>query len=131
MVRSFHSMSRQLRLDRIIIALLITGVTVSILFESIGLVLFCHSRGRLTVSMETAVFIHGHNLGFLMHHLTGMISKQGIDIFFMTLGIIVLIVTPFVRVIISMVYFALERDVKFFLITFFVFAVLLISLLTH
>jgi uncharacterized membrane protein len=118
-------------LDRVIIGLLITGVTASIALEAVGLALFCHSRGRLTVSTDTTVFIHGHNLGFFIHHVADMISKQGIDIFLMTLGIIVLVSTPFVRVIISMVYFAFERDVKFFLITFFVFAVLLISLLTH
>ncbi|MBN2224549.1 MAG: DUF1634 domain-containing protein [Deltaproteobacteria bacterium] len=119
------------KLDRVIIGLLITGVTASIVLEAVGLALFCHSHGRLTVSTDTTVFIHGRNLGFLMHHVADMIDKQGIDIFLMTLGIIVLVSTPFVRVIVSMVYFAIERDAKFFLITFFVFAVLLISLLIH
>jgi len=123
--------SGQSKLDRVIIGLLIAGVMVSIALEVIGLVLFCHSHGRLTVSAEATVFIHGHNLDFLMRHLSTMIGKQGIDVFFMTLGIFVLIITPFMRVIISMVYFAFERDVKFFCITFFVFAVLVVSLLVH
>jgi uncharacterized membrane protein len=126
-----RSTNGQSRLDRIIIGLLITGVMVSILLEIIGIVLFCHSHGSLTISSETTAFIHGRDLSFLAHHLSTMVGKQGIDIFFMTLGIIVLIMTPFIRVIVSIAYFAIERDIKFFFITLFVFVVLLISLLIH
>jgi uncharacterized membrane protein len=125
------STDEQSVLDRIIIGLLITGVMASILLEIVGMALFCHSRGRLTIYSETAAFIHGHDLARFMSHMTAMISKQGMDIFFMTLGIIVLILTPFTRLIVSIIYFAVERDVRFFLITFFVFAVLLISFLAH
>ncbi len=118
-------------LDRIIIGLLITGVMVSVVLEIIGMVLFCHYHGRLSVSSETTSYIHGRDLSFLVYHLSSMIREQGIDIFFMTLGIIVLIMTPFIRVIVSIAYFALERDIKFFLITLFVLAVLLVSILIH
>jgi uncharacterized membrane protein len=118
-------------LDLIIIGLLIAGVAVSILFEIMGMAIYYRSHGSLSVSADKGVFIHGANLGFLADHLTDMISKQGIDIFLMTMGIIVLIVTPFIRVVVSTIYFALERDVKFFLITLFVLVVLSISLLIH
>jgi uncharacterized membrane protein len=126
-----HSTEEQSMLDRLIIGLLITGVMVSILLEIVGLELFCHSRGRLSISTGTAAFIHGRDLVLLARHMAAMITKQGMDIFLMTLGIIVLILTPFMRLIVSIIYFALERDVRFFLITFFVFTVLVVSLLVH
>jgi uncharacterized membrane protein len=125
------STNGQSGLDRVIIGLLITGVMVSIVLEIVGMVLFLHYHGRLAVSPETTAYIHGRDLGFLVYHLTTMIPKQGIDIFLMTLGIIVLVMTPFTRVIVSIAYFAIERDLKFFCITLFVLTVLLASVLIH
>ncbi len=119
------------KLDLFIIGLLIAGVLLSITLETVGLVLFCRSHECLVVSTETTAFIRGRNPGLLMHNLANMIDKHGMDLFLLELGIIVRVATPFVRVIVSMVYFAFERDTKFFLITFFVFAVLLISLVLH
>ncbi|MEM4358582.1 MAG: DUF1634 domain-containing protein [Candidatus Caldarchaeum sp.] len=49
----------------------------------------------------------------------------------MTAGLVILIFTPYSRVLTSIVYFAAERNIKFLLITLFVFAVLTTSLLTH
>ncbi len=126
-----RSTNGQPKLDHVIIGLLITGVAASIVLEIIGMVLFYRFRGSLTISTKATAFIQGHDLGFLAHHVTGMIREQGIDIFFMTLGIIVLILTPLARVIVSIAYFAFERDVKFLFITLFVLAVLSASLLIH
>ncbi|MEM0443528.1 MAG: DUF1634 domain-containing protein [Candidatus Caldarchaeum sp.] len=49
----------------------------------------------------------------------------------MTAGLVILIFTPYSRVLTSIVYFAAERNITFLLITLFVFAVLTTSLLTH
>ena len=46
-------------------------------------------------------------------------------------GVVILMLTPYVRVLTSLVYFAWEKDFKYVLITAFVLAVLTISLLTH
>jgi uncharacterized membrane protein len=46
-------------------------------------------------------------------------------------GVVILMLTPYVRVLTSLVYFASEKDLKYVLITAFVLAVLTVSLLTH
>jgi len=131
MNRSRPTDDRPLRLDRLIVGLMIAGVATSLLLEVIGLVLFCHSHGTLAVSSESAVFIHGQNLRSLAQYMSVMAARQGIDVFLMTLGIIVLILTPFARVAVSIVYFAFKRDMLLFCITSLVFVILLISLLVH
>lgn len=118
-------------LDRIIIGLVVAGVTTSLVLEVFGLVLFCHSHGTLVVSSESAVFIHGQDLRSLVQHMATMAARQGIDVFLMTLGIIVLILTPFARVAVSILYFVFKRDILFFCITSLVFVILVVSLLVH
>ena len=49
----------------------------------------------------------------------------------MTLGIALLILTPYARVILSVLYFIGRKDLKYILITLFVFILLTISLLFH
>ncbi len=49
----------------------------------------------------------------------------------MTLGIAILILTPYARVIMSILYFIGRKDMKYTLITLFVFILLTISLLFH
>ena len=49
----------------------------------------------------------------------------------MTLGILVLILTPYIRVVVSIVYFARERDYRYVLLTLFVLVVLSLSLALH
>jgi uncharacterized membrane protein len=46
----------------------------------------------------------------------------------MTLGIAILMLTPYVRVILSVIHFSRERNIKYVLITLFVLALLTISL---
>jgi uncharacterized membrane protein len=121
----------QSKLDSLIIGLLVAGVMVSILLEVTGMALFWHYHGRPTVSGETAVFIQGSNPGFFLEYVSTMIAGQGVDIFLMTLGILVLILTPFMRLVVSIVYFAVERDAKFFVITLCVLIVLIASIALH
>jgi len=52
-------------------------------------------------------------------------------VFLMTLGIATLILTPFVRVIASALYFAWKRDTRYVLITAFVLVALTVSLALH
>jgi len=49
----------------------------------------------------------------------------------MTAGLVILILTPFLRVILSVFYFALKKDFKYVIITVFVLLALTISLLLH
>ena len=49
----------------------------------------------------------------------------------MTLGIVVLILTPYAWVIMSVLYFLKKRDFKFFLVTLLVLLIITLSLATH
>ncbi len=49
----------------------------------------------------------------------------------MTAGVIVLMLTPYLRVVLSAAYFAWEKDAKYVLITLFVLIVLTLSLVLH
>jgi uncharacterized membrane protein len=49
----------------------------------------------------------------------------------MTLGITTLILSPYARVVVSVLYFAWQRNIKYTLITIFVLTVLTISLALH
>jgi uncharacterized membrane protein len=49
----------------------------------------------------------------------------------MVLGIAALILTPYIRAITSVIYFASRKNLKYCLITFFVLAVLTMSLMMH
>ena len=54
-----------------------------------------------------------------------------LPLYLMTLGITVLILTPYVRTVMSAFYFASMKDVKYLLITLFVLVILTVSLITH
>jgi uncharacterized membrane protein len=77
------------------------------------------------------MFIRGQNFFYFLLGLLrkGTIQEKGL--WLMTLGIAILILTPYVRVIMSVAYFIGRKDIKYSLITFFVFILLTISLLFH
>jgi uncharacterized membrane protein len=94
--------------------------------------MFYYHYGHLNVLLEDKeVFIQGRNFfSFLYQSFVGE-SRQNTGILFMTLGIATLILTPFVRVIASALYFAWRRDIKYVLITAFVLIALTVSLALH
>jgi len=67
---------------------------------------------------------------FVLEQFQGK-QVQGNAIQFMTAGIIVLILTPYIRVIASVLYFGWEKNTKYVLIALFVFAVVTLSLALH
>jgi uncharacterized membrane protein len=119
------------QLEAAISYLLIIGVIASLALEIIGSALFYHSHGHFQILEDKAIFIRGQDFFSFMYGLFRGNYLQESATFLMTLGIAVLIVTPYVRVIVSFLYFAWRRDVKYALITIFVLAVLTISLGLH
>ncbi len=95
------------------------------------MVLFYRAYGNLAISQDKAFFIQGHDFfSFVMELLRG--AHQGsVAVAVMTAGLVVLILTPFVRVAFSVVYFGWEKNFKYVVITVFVLMVLVLSLALH
>jgi uncharacterized membrane protein len=116
------------KFERIIGYILISGVVISLFLEVIGIILYYRSYGQFKILEDKAVFIHGKNFFyFLVELIQGEHIRQK-AIWLMTLGVAILMLTPYVRVILSVIHFSREKNVKYVLITLFVLALLTISL---
>jgi uncharacterized membrane protein len=116
------------RFDRAIGYVLITGVVISLLVEAIGMVLYHLSYGHFNISGERTLFIHGRNFfDFTIELFKGDYAGKK-AVFLMSLGVVILVLTPYVRVLMSVLYFAWEKNTKYILITLFVLVLLTISL---
>ena len=123
--------SGESKLETTISYLLIIGVIFSLILEVIGLILFYYSFGDLNVLENKIVFISGENFFRFVISLFQGENIQTTATLFMTLGLVTLISTPYVRVLTSVVYFAWEKNKKYFLLTLFVFLILTVSLALH
>ena len=111
--------------------MLIIGVVASVVLEVIGIALYFGTYGNVQVSQSQNVYITGENFfAFITAKFQNLLVSEN-AILFMTLGIIILISTPYIRAIASFVYFAWKRNRKYVLITLFVLIVLTISLAFH
>jgi len=123
--------SGETKLETIVSYLLIAGVIISVIMEAIGIILYYGTYGNVQVSQNQAVFISGKNFfAFIIYQTQHLLGSQN-ALLFMTLGLIILILTPYIRAITSVIYFAWERHYKYVLITLFVLIVLTISLVLH
>lgn len=119
------------RLEIAISYLLAGGVVTSLFLEIIGMVSFYHIYGHLHITEKKEMFIRGEDFFRLIYGLLeGNYGQKG-TVFLMTLGITILILTPYVRVILSVLYFAWRKNIKYMLITVVVLMVLTTSLLFH
>ena len=123
--------SGETKLETAISIVLIAGVITSVILEAVGIILYFGTYGNMKVSQSPAVFITGENFfAFIIEKLQSLFVSEN-ALLFMTLGIIILILTPYIRAITSFAYFAWEKNRPFVLITLFVMAVLTISLALH
>ena len=123
--------SGESKLETAISYLLIIGVIFSLILEAIGLILFYYSFANLNILENEVAFIREENFfSFVITTLQGE-NIQNSAILFMTLGLITLISTPYIRVITSVIYFAWEKNRKYLLLTLFVLIILTVSLTLH
>jgi uncharacterized membrane protein len=109
--------------------ILVSGVVISLILEVIGMILFYDTYGDFRISDGKLMFVHGKNFfSFIFDLFTSGTEKP---ILFMTLGIGVLMVTPYMRVILSVGYFIWVRNTKYVVITLFVLTLLTLSLLAR
>jgi uncharacterized membrane protein len=123
--------SGESKLETAISYLLIIGVIFSLILEAIGLTLFYYSFANLKILENGVVFIRGENFFSIVITTLQGENIQNSAILFMTLGLITLISTPYIRVITSVIYFAWEKNRKYLLLTLFVLIILTVSLTLH
>jgi uncharacterized membrane protein len=123
--------SGESKLETTISILLIVGVVISLFLEVIGLILFYRSYANLNILENNVAFIRGENFFSFVYTLFQRENVQNSALLSMTLGLVVLILTPYVRVITSVVYFAWKKNSKYVLVTLFVLITLTISLALH
>ena len=124
--------SGESKLETAISYLLIIGVVLSLALEIAGIAIFYKSHGNLDILLQDkAMFIQGRNFFSFLYLLFAGDSMQNTGVFLMTLGVATLILTPFVRVIASALYFAWRKDARYVLITAFVLIALTLSLALH
>jgi uncharacterized membrane protein len=126
-----QSTNNELKFEKIISYLLLGGIIISILLEVIGVALLYHSSGNLNISHEPGVYIKGHDFFSFIYQQFQNIRTIKPAILFMTMGIVVLILTPYMRVIASFLFFSWQRNYKYILITLFVLVVVTLSLTLH
>ena len=126
-----HKPGNDTGFEKTISYLLITGVIISLILEVIGVILFYLSSSSLDISHEPEVYIRGNNFfSFIFQQFRDMGTIKP-AMLLMTLGIIVLILTPFIRVVASVVHFTGQKNLKYALITLFVLIVVTLSLALH
>ena len=124
--------SGESKLETTISYLLIIGVALSLALEIAGIAIFYRSHGNLDILLQDkAMFIQGRDFFSFLYQLFARGPMQNTGIFLMTLGVAALILTPFVRVIVSAMYFAWKRDARYALITAFVLVAITVSLALH
>jgi uncharacterized membrane protein len=119
------------KFERAISHLLLIGVIASLFLIVFGITVFYGSYGNLNILETKAAFIRGENFFSFLYKLFQGESEQEKAFFLMTLGIMILILTPYARVVLSVLYFLWMKDFKYIWITSFVLIILTISLVMH
>lgn len=120
------------KLELAISAILILGVISSVAIETVGIVNYYFSNGNLTILFQPSLVMQGGNFFTYSSDLIKQLSAGAwTPIQTLAVGIVVLMITPYIRVVASVVYFGLARSPKYLLITLFVLAILTVSLLIH
>jgi uncharacterized membrane protein len=117
-------------LEGLISYILITGVVISLFLEAAGLLLFYRSSGTLAISHGRPVIVRAEDFFALLGRLFSA-APSSWPLRLMTLGIAILILTPYMRALLSVIYFAGQRNFKYLAVTLFVVIILTVSLLVH
>ncbi len=108
--------------------ILIGGVALSFITEVIGLVLYYVQTGGFAVDFSSQWQLTGSNFFSYVAGLFSNLNSGAMATRVMAVGIIILMLTPYVRVLASAVHFGTSRNLKYLLFTVFVLTVLTISL---
>ncbi|OQA21217.1 MAG: hypothetical protein BWY60_00790 [Actinobacteria bacterium ADurb.Bin346] len=119
------------KIEVILSCILITGVAASLLLMAAGMILLYLESGSFNISREPSMFIQGNNFfNFILDIFKGR-GPENTALLLLTIGTIILMLTPFIRVVASLIYFIWIRDKKYIFITLVVLIILIITLSLH
>ena len=123
--------SGETKLENWVSRVLIVGVVISLILEGLGMLLLCLHSHSTAISWEPSASIHGRDFFTFLNRLVTETPAVPLPLHLMVLGIAVLMLTPYIRAVMSVFYFASVKNVKYLIITLFVLAILTISLAIH
>ena len=124
--------SAEKNLDVVISYILITGVIASVLLEAAGILGLYFSNGNVDIVYAPEFSLQGSNFFvYAAQVVQGILLGKWTPITVLTFGLLLLMITPYVRVVASAAYFAVEKNSKYFFITLIVLLILTGSLLAH
>ena len=120
------------KLELTISCILIVGVIASVAMEAIGILGYFNSNGNLNIIFRPEFALQGADFFTYSGNAFFQVMNGGwTPLQILSLGIVVLMMTPYVRVAASVIYFGLVRNPKYLIITLFVLIILTASLLVH
>jgi uncharacterized membrane protein len=100
------------------------GVTVSLALELAGVLLNYIQTGNQSLDLSTAWQFKGGNFFDFASSTVTSIGAAPNPLHIMSLGVMVLMLTPYVRVVAGVIYYGVQEDWKYVGITLFVLAVI-------
>ncbi len=118
-------------LELIIGYTLLICVIMALSLEVLGLILYISSSNNIYIDLDRSLVVKEEN--FFIYSLNTISSAvKGPNYFnLMSLGLAVLMFTPYLRAVLSVVYFSLAKNYKYTLLTLFVTIVITASLIIH
>jgi uncharacterized membrane protein len=112
--------------------ILVIGVIASVVVESIGIAGYYHLNGNLDIIFAPGLALKGTDFfSYTGAAVQAFVKGSWTPFHILGLGMVLLMITPYMRVVASVVYFGWARNLKYLLITIFVLVVLTASLLAH
>ena len=120
------------KLDLLISYILIVGVIASVLIETTGILGYYHAHGDLNIAFKPEFALKGTDFfAYAAQTIQALFIGKWTPVSVLAFGLVLLMITPYVRVLASVVYFGLARNVKYLSITLFVLVILTASLVLH
>ncbi|MGA2461824.1 MAG: DUF1634 domain-containing protein [Candidatus Bathyarchaeia archaeon] len=120
------------KLDRAISYILIVGVIASVLTETAGIISYYFTQGNLSITFQPGDSLKGVDFfNYRGQTIQSLLLGGWTPLHIMGLGIVLLMITPYLRVVASVFYFSVAKNLKYLAITVFVLVVLTASLIIH
>ena len=121
--------SQEQKLETSISYVLVIGVIVSLVTEIIGIITYYNSQGNLGITFRVASALTSTGFfSYIRMLLQVPFSGQWQPVDTLGLGIVILMLTPYLRVAASVVYFAIVKNRKYLGLTLLVLVILTASL---